>query len=81
MCVAQLVRDLNASLWLPDTDCDAVPALLVSEPPVMDSFESPDGRAWVRVYLDASVIDQDGRVQEHAPRAAATRRFEPALAA
>lgn len=81
MCLAQIVRDLNASLWLPDTDCDAAPALLVSEPPVADAFETPDGRCWVRVYGDSSALDQNGHVLPRAPRAAATRRLEFALAA
>jgi hypothetical protein len=55
--------------------------MIADEPPVMDSFETPDGRSWVRVYLDSSALDQNGTVYVHAPRAAASRRFEPGLLA
>ena len=81
MCIAQLVRDINVDLWSPDIACDAVPALLVSEPPVADTYESADGRRWCRVYLDGSVLDQDGRIEPRAPRAAAGRRFDVELLA
>lgn len=78
MCIAQLVRDVNGDLWAPDVAAEAAPELLVAEPKPADSFESLDGRSWVRVYADGSVLDQFGHVYEHQPRAAAARRFEPA---
>ncbi len=81
MCIAKLVRDLNGDLWSPDVAGEAAPELLVNEPVTADTFESPDGRSWVRVYVDGSSLDQFGHVTEHNPRAASARRLEPALLA
>lgn len=76
MCLAQFVRDLNAGLWTPDAACEAAPEMLVNEPITVDSHETPDGRSWVRVYMDSSAIDQNGHVHLHAPKAACVRRME-----
>ncbi len=76
MCIAQCVRDNNAGIWAPDVAGEAAPEMLVDEPATRDTFETEDGRAWVRVYLDGSSLDQNGIVQTYAARAAAERRFE-----
>ncbi len=79
MCIASHVRDLNDALWRPEIAAEAAPELLVNEPVTADRFETLDGRAWVRVYVDGSALDQHGHVFPHAPRAAEERRLTPAM--
>ncbi len=79
-CIAQIVRDENALLWSPDQEGEAAPELLAGEPVTADAYETPDGRSWVRVYLDSSALDQNGTVYPRAPDAAATRKLESVFA-
>lgn len=78
MCTALRVREANAALFAPDAEFAAHPDMLIDEPGVQDSFMSADERCWIRVYWDASCLDQNGRVTEHAP---AMAREQLALAA
>ena len=69
-CIAALVREMNDRLFAPDAEFGCDSALLVNEPPLRDAHELPDGRTWVRVYLDGSALDHRGLVWRYAPWAA-----------
>jgi hypothetical protein len=80
MSFAKFVREINDQLWAPDAIETPAPYLLAQEPIVADEFETPDGRSWVRVYIDGSALDQLGNVHDRAPLAAQARRGDARLA-
>lgn len=78
LTLADRVRDLNADLWAPDAEMFVIPDVLLGEPPLLDAYEAPDGRGWVRVYIDGSALDERGHVSRRAPNAARERRIPQA---
>jgi hypothetical protein len=66
MSIATLVRQDNAQMFAPEWDGLCAPELLAFEPTPQDTYQTPDGRQWVRVYIDGSALDQHGNVHQHA---------------